>query len=154
MYRDVLVAFDGSPDSQRALREAARLAGSEGRLTIVSVAPHPTSWIVGGTMAPPYDTSKVQEEIDESWRAQLREAADSTPEGLRERVEPKLIHGSPGPAIIDEISAGNYDLVVLGTRGHSAVGALLLGSVSFHVIHGSTIPTLIVRAGDAKAQGG
>jgi nucleotide-binding universal stress UspA family protein len=145
-FASILVAFDGSPDSEEALREAARLAGSEGRVTIISVAPRPTSWIVGGTMAPPYDTTKLQEEIDESWGAQLRDAADSTPEDVRERVETKLSHGSPGPAIVDEISAGSYDLVVLGSQGHSAAEALFLGSVSLHVTHRSGIPTLIVKA--------
>lgn len=146
MYREILVAFDGSPDSRQALRDAERLAGSGGHLTIASVAPHPTSWIVGGTMAPPYDTTELQEEIDKSWSGQLQEAASSTSEELRERVKTKLLHGPPGPTIVKEISAGNYDLVVLGSQGHSAVGALLLGSVSLHVIHGSKIPTLIVRA--------
>lgn len=155
MYREILVAFDGSPDSQQALREAERLIGDEGRLTIASVAPHPSSWIVGGTMAPPYDPTGLQEEIDRSWSGQLQEAADSMPERLRGRVETKLLHGPPGPNIVGEISSGDYDLVVLGSQGHSAVGALLLGSVSLHVTHGSKIPTLIVRAtGATDAQGG
>lgn len=154
-YRQILVAFDGSPDSQQALREASRLAGADGRLTIAGVAPHPTSWIVGGTMAPPYDSTELQIEIDRSWEALMSEAADSTPEDLRGRVETKLLHGAAGPAIVDEISGGDHDLVVLGTRGHSAAGALLLGSVSLHVIHGSAVPTLIVRAGDpAQAEPG
>jgi nucleotide-binding universal stress UspA family protein len=146
VYRQILVAFDGSPDSQQALREAERLAGSDGRLTIVSVAPHPTSWIVGGTMAPPYDSTELQEEIDKSWSGQLEEAAASMPEEVRARVGTKLLHGPPGPTLVGEISSGGYDLVVLGSQGHSAVGALLLGSVSLHVTHGSRVPTLIVRA--------
>jgi nucleotide-binding universal stress UspA family protein len=149
MYRKILVAFDGSSDSQQALLEAERLAGAEGRLTIVSVAPHPTSWIVGGSMAPPYDSTELQEEIDKSWSGQLSEYADSTADDLRGRVETKLLHGPPGPTLVGEISGGDYDLVVMGSRGHSAVGALLLGSVSLHVTHGSRIPTLIVRATDA-----
>lgn len=151
MFRKILVAFDGSPDSEEALREAARLAGEEGRLTIISVAPRPTSWIVGGTMAPPYDPSGLQEEIDKSWQARLREAAESVPEGLRDRVETKLAHGSAGPRIVEEIEGGDYDLVVLGSQGHTAVGALLLGSVSLHVTHASKIPTLIVRASESSA---
>lgn len=145
MYGEILVAFDGSSDSQQALREAKRLAGSDGRLTIVSVAPHPTSWIVGGAMSPPYDSTELQQEIDKSWSGQLKETADSTADDLQGRVETKLLHGPPGPMLVDEISNGNYDLVVMGSQGHSAVGALLLGSVSLHVTHGSKIPTLIVR---------
>jgi nucleotide-binding universal stress UspA family protein len=146
MYGEILVAFDGSPDAVEALREAGRLAGSDGRLTIVSVAPHVTGWIIGGTMAPPYDSVGLQDEIDKSWTGRLEEALESTPAEVRGRVESKLLHGSPGPAIVDEIVSGGYDLVVLGSRGHSAVGALLLGSVSLHVTNGSRVPTLIVRA--------
>ena len=80
----------------------------------------------------------------------VQEAADSTSEDLQGKVETKLLHGLPGPTIVDELSKGGYDLVVLGSQGHSAVGALLLGSVSLHVIHGSKIPTLIVRATGAS----
>jgi nucleotide-binding universal stress UspA family protein len=152
MFRRILVAFDGSPDANAALRKAAELAGTEGELEIFSVAPHPTSWIAGGTLTPPYDSTQLQSDIDDSWEAQLRDAEATVPDQLRERTEVRLGHGSPGPSIIDELSRERFDLIVLGTQGHSAVGALLLGSVSLHVIHASPVPVLIVRADQPETQ--
>jgi nucleotide-binding universal stress UspA family protein len=48
----------------------------------------------------------------------------------------------PGDVLIEE-SKGAAMLVV-GSRGHSAVGSLLLGSVSNHVVHHASCPIVVV----------
>ncbi len=48
----------------------------------------------------------------------------------------------PGDALV-ELSEGAVMLVV-GSRGHSAVGSLLLGSVSNYVVHHATCPVVVV----------
>ncbi|MEG0445197.1 MAG: universal stress protein, partial [Comamonas sp.] len=40
---------------------------------------------------------------------------------------------------------GQYDLIVMGTHGHSALGRLVMGSVSSQVLAGCTIPVLLIR---------
>jgi nucleotide-binding universal stress UspA family protein len=50
--------------------------------------------------------------------------------------------------VADQIDA---DLIVVGTRGHGSVGALMLGSVTQRLLHISHCPVLAVPPGAAKA---
>ena len=53
--------------------------------------------------------------------------------------------GEPGPAIVEAAVAEQVDMIVVGSHGRGAVGRLLLGSVSDHVIRNATAPVLVVR---------
>ena len=48
----------------------------------------------------------------------------------------------PADVLVEE-SAG-ASMLVVGSRGHSAMGSLLLGSVSNHVVHHARCPVVIV----------
>jgi nucleotide-binding universal stress UspA family protein len=62
-----------------------------------------------------------------------------------ERVTALAEAGTPGidlPRVATEQAA---DMIVMGTRGLGAVGALLLGSVTQRVVHNATLPVLLVK---------
>lgn len=139
------MAFDGSPHSEEALRKAVGIAGESGRLTILSVAPPPSSLIASGQIAIPLSINDIQREIDLSWSSQLDQALATVPDDVRSRADTKLAHGSPGPSIAEEASSGDYDLLIVGSRGHATLSGFFLGSVSLHLAHASPIPVLIVQ---------
>ena len=60
--------------------------------------------------------------------------------------------GHVGDEIVAEIESGDYDLVVLGSRGHGRLATEILGSVNNHVHYHSNVPTLTVdTAGTAES---
>ena len=53
--------------------------------------------------------------------------------------------GKPGELIAKIASEGKFDLVVMGSHGHSALINLVMGSVATEVLAGCKVPVLIVR---------
>ena len=53
--------------------------------------------------------------------------------------------GPVGETIAKVADAGPFDLVVMGTHGHGALGRLVMGSVSTQVLASSKVPVLLVR---------
>jgi nucleotide-binding universal stress UspA family protein len=139
MFRNILVAYDGSPTSRNALAQAYELAqAEESDVTVVTVAP---------TVAPlvalaPTSIEGLRAELDQWARTKLDEAKAAAPAGLNVRAVER--NGHVGDEIVAEIESGHYDLVVLGSRGHGRLTTEILGSVNNHVHYHSSVPTLTV----------
>lgn len=58
----------------------------------------------------------------------------------------ELLPGNPIHEIVAFADANDVDLIVIGSRGHGAVGSAVLGSVSLGVLRETQRPVLIVRA--------
>lgn len=144
MFQHILIAMDGSRESDEALAQAIDLASSErSRLAIfTAVAPPPTAAYLGsGGVA----AVEIAHEAHAQAEAILREAVDRVPEDIS--VSTVLSTEPVRSALLREIAKGPYDLVVMGSRGRGAVRSALLGSVSHYVLHHSPVPVLIVHAG-------
>jgi nucleotide-binding universal stress UspA family protein len=65
----------------------------------------------------------------------------------RHGIEAKAIHkvGSPGEQISKAAEGGKFDLLVMGSHGHSALGNLVMGSVATQVLAHCGVPVLLVR---------
>jgi nucleotide-binding universal stress UspA family protein len=143
MFHSILTAIDGSPDSDQALTEAIDLAESQhARLTLFSavVIPRPVAYPgVSGDV-----TESLIRDAEDDAEGILRAALERVPD----RVSVTTVRSSEPvrPALIDQITTGGHDLVVMGSRGRGAVRSVLLGSVSHYVLHRSPIPVLIVHA--------
>jgi nucleotide-binding universal stress UspA family protein len=142
MFRNILVAIDGSDDAERALGQAIDLAECEhAKLTIFSAVPTPPPFAYATPGAAALSDLDEQErrETDEIVRAAL----DRVPAGVSAT---SVVKTEPAkPALLRQIDAGGHDLVVMGSRGRGAVRSALLGSVSHHVLHHSDVPVLIVH---------
>ncbi|MGD9246982.1 MAG: universal stress protein [Desulfobacteraceae bacterium] len=53
--------------------------------------------------------------------------------------------GDPADRIIETAGTGNYDLVIMGTHGHSKLDDWVLGSVATDVVHRCPVPVMVVR---------
>ncbi len=137
IYRHILVALDGSADSKTALRHAVLLARDQNaKLTLMTVVPHvPTP--VGPGVAPPPET-------DETHNAVLKEALAEIPQDIG--VTTRLEHGEIADTILKLVATESYDLLVMGSHGHSRVHRALLGSVSHRVLHKAAVPVLMLRS--------
>jgi nucleotide-binding universal stress UspA family protein len=143
MFHNILVAIDGSPDAEQALKQAIDLADSEhARLTLFSslVAPPAAAYIgAGGGMA-----ATIAADAEAETEAILRTAVDLVSDHVS--VTTVLSRAPVRPALIRQIKDGAHDLVVMGSRGRGALGSVLLGSVSHYVLHHSPVPVLIVHS--------
>ena len=144
MFRRLLVPLDSSPHARHALAEAIDLAKSNNaRLTVMTVVPEPSAWATRGAIDAPINLRELNEQVEHAYQRILDAAVETVPQDLS--VKTLLKHGAPGAAIVDEVTAHDHDLIIMGSRGRGELRSLLLGSVSRHVLHESPIPVLVVH---------
>lgn len=139
MYRRILLAVDGSENSMRATNEAVKIASliPESKIEVVYVA----------------DLSKVKNEILHSHgKEELEHARRKKLSPMEESIrlkniayEVKILHGVPGPTLIEYANEEAMDLVVIGSRGLNSLQEMVLGSVSHKVVKGVNCPVLMVK---------
>ncbi len=148
MFHNILVAIDGSSDSEEALTQAIDLAVTQhARLTIFSAAvgPPATAFMGGGAAV----AATVAAESAHDTEKLLRAAVDGVPEGVS--VSTVKSEDPVRVSLLRQVKAGGHDLVVMGSRGRGTVRSALLGSVSHHLLHHSPVPVLIVHDGVRQA---
>ncbi len=140
----LLIATDGSEAAQAALTEAIALA-KELRTELAVI----TVWrALQGDYGLTYAPAAM---LDDLLQAERRHAESTLREALEQaeaagvRVRTRLATGDP----VDRICAYALEigarLIAVGTRGHSTVASLILGSVSNGVILNAARPVLVVR---------
>jgi nucleotide-binding universal stress UspA family protein len=140
VYRNILVAVDGSPDAEAALAHAADLARDQrARLTLLTaIPPIPATALLATGAAPP------RGEVIKHYSDLLRRAAAALPADVS--VTTLLVEGPAARALIERARSGAFDLIVMGSHGHGRLHQSLLGCVSQKVLHASPIPVLLTRA--------
>lgn len=145
MFRNILVAVDGSAHAVRALEEAIDLARSEeGRLTLITVVTRPVIWPSA------YQAAVTDDELEDTAQALVDEAAERVPDEISTATLVRV--GRPADEIIRRANEGGYDLIVMGARGRGAATSFLLGSVSHGVLNQSPAAVLIVHADEAEPE--
>ncbi len=140
VYRNILVAVDGSPDAEAALTHASELARDQrARLTLVTAVPQvPATALLASGAAPP------RSEVVKHYAEMLRVAAATLPDDVS--VTTLLVEGPPARALVERARSGAFDLIVMGSHGHGRLHTSLLGCVSQKVMQASPIPVLLIRA--------
>jgi nucleotide-binding universal stress UspA family protein len=142
MKKKIVVGFDGSQGSWRALDESVRLARLENcRLDIVSIeeiARYPAT--VGEVME--------EEEAESALFTQLHQQAveKSIHAGLPvDQVSAHIKIGHPARALIDYVAESKADLLVIGHSGHSGIWGTFLGTTADKIVRHAGCSVLIVR---------
>jgi nucleotide-binding universal stress UspA family protein len=139
-YRHVLLAYDGSPESELALAHAVAIAQVyHARLALVTVVPPPPllSWQAPG------GTKGIHDAQQQELETRLRAAADEVPDDLS--VTTQLLDGDPARELLRAARETGADVIVMGSRGRGRMTAAVLGSVSNHVMHEATVPVIVIH---------
>ena len=137
-FRKLLVAYDGSPQSGKAVDVAFSLAEClDATVLIFAVA------------RPPEPPTSVELE------AVLDDAKEHFEEGFKKIVERARAHnleiktdmavGHPAEQIIHRAELENIDLIVLGRRGKSLFKKMIMGSISERVLRYAHCPVMVVH---------
>jgi nucleotide-binding universal stress UspA family protein len=143
-YRKILVAVDGSPASEKGLREALRLAGGEGSsLCILHVVDNLPAF-AGVAPADWMDLLPALRENGRQILAQARATAEKAGVAAS-AVLRETAGGAAADVIVAEAKKLEAELIVLGTHGRRGMRRLVLGSDSEQVVRTSPVPVLLVR---------
>ena len=139
----ILVAVDES-DQAAALRWGRMLAGESGAaLTILHIFQSVYLGIAQAVsgMNAARTLEHEQRRQTEAWLEQYVSAVGFGPNEATLRIE----SGDPATAIVAAQRGGDFDLLVIGSRGAGGVSRMLLGSVASGVVRGASCPVLVVR---------
>jgi nucleotide-binding universal stress UspA family protein len=159
MFDRILVAIDGSPTSQRALKSAIGLAKSQnGTLTILHVVNDMSAVAQVGysSYVPAAYVDDMLDELRNTGRKVLGKAAALARASGVEPVE-RLVEskgGSIADAILAEAKKVRADVIVLGTHGRRGLQRMLMGSDAETVLREARVPVLLVRSPERAASSG
>jgi len=139
MFKNILLASDGSEYAIRACEKATYLAqqNSESKVIVLYVVDAATS---RADVTKSYSSS----DLDQSRKAKL----EITERKLIEAgvsYEVVVLHGDPGPTIVKYANENDVDLCVIGSRGLNRLQEMVLGSVSHKVAKRVECPVMIVK---------
>ena len=137
----ILVAVDGSDYSDRATRHALDLIAAGGALELHLLNVQPS---LGGAVS----AFVSKEQIDSHHRDEGEKALASAVALAKAASVPAKTHigvGRQGEIVADFARKVGAGLVVLGTRGHTGLAGVLLGSVAQDVIAHSKVPVTLVK---------
>jgi nucleotide-binding universal stress UspA family protein len=150
LFSKILVAFDGSEPSKRALDHAAKTAAMfKGELVIITVVPKAPFPILAEEGSSPFRAQEYevyQERMQESYRSSLERArADIIERYPGLKYEAVLLEGRPSTTIIEEAEKRDVNLIMMGSRGLGGITGWILGSTSRKVVDQCTKPILVVK---------
>jgi nucleotide-binding universal stress UspA family protein len=134
MFQRALVPVDGSRYMSGVVAHAVAIAKRTGcSLTFVYVV----------NVEPTASTLELEKQ---------KEAAMKIPEECREKAaaedvfaSSRIETGSPAETIVEMAVRERFDLIIIGSRGHSRLRTLLVGSVADEVIEQASCPVLLVK---------
>lgn len=146
MIKKILVPVDGSKQSDKALEFACNLAEKyEASIIIqhtVETTLHEHAMFMGSAG---FAFELDEEQIHETGKKIIESATKLIDKHHQLSVSSVIDHGSPAINIVQRAKDNKVDMIVMGSRGLSDLGGLLLGSVSHKVSHLAECTCVTVR---------
>jgi nucleotide-binding universal stress UspA family protein len=145
-FKRILVPTDFSEGADKAIDLAVSVAEMSGGLvTLLHIGVTPEIYATWGLTGPMLNTvmDMSQRLADEQLDVLQKKADDRIPAACRDKV--LLRSGFAPEQILNLLSEGGYDLVVMGTHGRTGLDRVLIGSVAERVIRKAPIPVLVAR---------
>ncbi|MEW4369869.1 universal stress protein [Paenibacillus kandeliae] len=137
----VLVPYDGSLHSQRALERAAALAESmQAELEILYVDSATVEEIRQPLIMTSSELEAYFDHKEDTVRQNLREMITRIPD-----ARTVIIYGSAAKGIVEYAMQAKPDLIIMGSRGLNTMNEFMKGSVSRYVTQRAQAPVMIVK---------
>lgn len=149
MIKRILVATDGSELAQRAVKYAVELAATVkaelAALSVIDLPPVYGRQLVPGDAFPTHLMESLEDYMKQASSEIMGEIeASCAQRGVKFKSIVKT--GHPVEQIVATAREIKADMVVLGSHGRSALGSVLLGSITLGVINRDIrVPVLIIR---------
>lgn len=138
--KKILVATDGSNNSDRALVEAKKQAEyTSGKITILHIVEDLDQYHETES-----HTISINDLLENEGQIVLKDSLKLF-DDFKGEINTKLRRGNPADQIIKEAKDGNYDLIIMGSRGLSTFSRAILGSVSNKVLSHTDKNVLIIK---------
>jgi len=138
MFKNILVAVDGSDNACQAVGVAAYLARALCSDLYIITAFDPVPAYVG-EVAYQMAIENQREEAGKVLQEALKVAGK-----LPGKLESEVQEGRPADAILRTAKTHRIDLIVMGARGLGTLSGILLGSQSMKVLHHAECPVLVI----------
>jgi nucleotide-binding universal stress UspA family protein len=137
-FRKLLVGYDGSPQSEKAVDIALSLAECLDSTVLIFAVARPPEPATSVELEAVLDDAK--EHFEEGFK-KIVERAHSR--GLE--VTTDMAVGHPAEQLIHRAEADGVDLIILGRRGRSMISRMMLGSVSERALRYAHCPVMVVH---------
>lgn len=134
-YKKIAVPVDFSTSDEKSITTALQLGGKNAEYTLIHIVETPGAMIYGD------EIDDFETESDEKFLNTYKDKLEQ--KGFKVQVE--LGFGSPKKSISKIVNASDFDLLVLGSHGHTGFKDLLFGTTVDGVRHKVKIPIMIVR---------
>ncbi len=147
MFEKIVVCSDGSEPALHALRTAAEIAQKFSAHVVVvhvfdpSTLPLPFAGISDSEMIAAGECGSYADRVFDCVEKQTSELLEKNEIAFKMRRE----FGHPAERILSAAQDENADLVVVGSRGLNAWRAMVMGSVSVHIVQHAHCQVLVVR---------
>lgn len=133
-YQRIAVAVDFSSADKKSLSNALKLGGPDAQYTLIHIVETPGALMYGSSI------DDFETESDKKALGMYRDAL--TRQGYA--VSYELGFGNPKKAIPAIVAEGDFDLLILGSHGHTGWKDLLFGTTVNTVRHRVKIPVFVV----------